>query len=247
MFTNKSIVKFLCAMMKNKNYNKWVFVFLLALFWGCAPSVPIPPPVKDTKNLPQANLEIRSDGLLVEAKTHDTPSIVPVQSRSFNSIEEFVQFAESTLGAETIRKEGKVIAIKGEYLQVGKVVFENSDGTFFSQDDFIAAYLGGLEGSFRIGDRVIRLKAPLNDSTISNFHTPIEICDGSDCVTGETWYKDWVVYKSVGGRTTQSSGGFETHSYLCCEGGGKLVSYEGRRQCRSRIPSKWRYDREFRV
>ena len=246
MLINKSIsiCRFLCVTIKN---CRWVFVSLLALFWACTPSVPIPPPVKDTGSLPQARLEIRSDGLLVKAKSYDSPSIVPVQSRSFNTTEEFVQFAERTLGAEAIRRDGKVIAVKVQYHQVGKVVFENSDGTFFSQDDFIAAYLGGLEGTFRIGDREIRLKASLKDSTISNITTSIDTCDGSDCVRGETWYDDYGFYKSVGGKTIQVSGGYGTHSYLCCEGGGELLTIGGSRQCQGRILGKWKYDSELGV
>jgi len=246
MFTNKNLDRFLCATMKNKNYDKWVFVSLLALFWSCAPSVPIPPPVKDTENLPQARLEIHSDGLLVESKTHDIPSIVPVQSRSFTTIEEFVQFAERNLGAEPIRKEGKVIAVKIQFQQFGEVVFRDSTGVSFSQNDFVAAYLGGSEGTLTVGNQEIHFSADPNDTTTSNFTTSCQNCDERGCVKGETWYDEYFSsYKSLGGKATQVEGGYESYSYRCCKNG-ELVIYEGRPQCRARIPDKWKYDRQVR-
>lgn len=219
---------------------------ICAIYLGLGCGGNIPPQVINTSSMPQARMSIGSSGLIISSRSLDSPSIVPVQSQSFDSWDEFVKFAEATLGAKRIYDDqGRTIAVTGEYTRAGEILFRDPQGNIFKQSDFISTYLGGNEGILRIGDRLINLEYANNDSSIALFNLSEENCNGSDCISGESWLKHIGPYHSVGSITRQTSGGFGTVPYQCCSSSGTLVTINGKKQCQLRKPGAWRYDREL--
>lgn len=215
-------------------------VFLAAAF-ACASS---PPALEDPRSLSPAELQVQTGRLVVSAPASDAPALVPVEARSFRDWSELVAFAEKELGGEPVYgPDGEMVAIQGELIQQGPVVFRDADGSVFADDELVAAYLGGATGRLTVAGEVFDLQRVAPESSVVLL-AKSEDCQGSDCVAGESWVTHRFIYHSVGGKTRQASGGTRALSYPCCNSG-RLVTVDGRRQCRFLNPGAWEYDREL--
>lgn len=224
----------------------WIMLICI-FFWGSGCPDKGPPSVENTEHLPQALIRVDSTGLNISSPSLDSPAFVSVLAKSFSNWEEFFSFAVTTLGATRVYDNiGRTIGVKGEYVRSGEVIFRDPKGNLFEQYDFISAYLGGQKGLLRIGSLEINFYSTNGDSGVIFLNSSEENCDGQDCVSGEIWQTHIWFYHSVGGKTSQTSGGLSTVSSFCCSGGGQLGFFESARKCRSRNPSAWHcyYDAE---
>lgn len=217
-------------------------LFLAAAF-ACGPSLPA---LEDPRSLSPAELQVQSGRLVVSSPASDAPALVPVEARSFRDWSELVAFAERELGGEPVYgPDGEIVAIQGELIQKGPVVFRDAGGSVFADDELVAAYLGGATGRLTVADEVFDLQRVDPESSVVLL-AKSETCtdSGSDCVAGESWVTHRFFYHSVGGKTRQARGGTRTVSYPCCTSG-RLVTVDGRRQCRLLSPGAWEYDPEL--
>ncbi len=179
---------------------------------------------------------IADNGDLRVAAAEGETAIVSVRSRAFEDMSDLFEFAIEEMGGEAVYDEaGKVIRVQGVSIAAGKVRYRDEDtGETFDAVDLAQAYLGGAAGAIEVAGQRLQIKAPLTDirSTTAALTDNSESCVGDDCITGHSWKTNYLVYRSVGSETKQSSGGYSPYTYSCCRGGGSLVSYQGRQQCR---------------
>jgi hypothetical protein len=229
---------------RHSRFRRALCLIPVAAVWACAKP---PPPIEDVLALSPATVEVSSGRLLISSRASDAPAVVPVESRFFDSWSELVAFAERELGAEPVYGPGgDTVAVQGELVQSGEIILRDANGTVFADEEFVPAYLGGATGRLRVGAEQFDLQSVAPDSSVVLFAQSAENCVGSDCIAGESWLTHRVVYHSVGGKTRQTSGGTRTVSYQCCTNG-RLVTVDGRRQCRRLRPGAWEYDPELGI
>jgi hypothetical protein len=186
--------------------------------------------------------EIADNGDFRVAIDPELTGVVDVRSREFASMEELYRFAIEEMGGEPVHDEsGALIGVRGASVVSGDIRFRDEDsGELFRSEDLAQAYLGGVSGEIRVAGEVLRVGVPaIEESEEANVGVVGEAlsssstgCAGEDCISGSSWRTNYVVYRSVGSKTTQSSGGYGTYTYTCCRSGGTLVTYGGARQCR---------------
>lgn len=180
---------------------------------------------------------------------------VPVHAQRFESWDAVYAFAIEELGGHPVfDDEGEIIGVRGVSVAAGDVRFEDDQtGVVFDRRELVPAMLGGSDGVFYVGDEAIALgevaeyappqglttaPSPLLDASDYDCigGDDCEACDGDDCISGHSWYTNYLVYKSVGSRTEQSSGGYASVPYDCCPSG-QLINHEGQLQCR--VVTQW--------
>jgi hypothetical protein len=224
-----------------KAWRQFSSVIPMAAYAACVLKVP---PIEDPRSLPPGRIEVRSGRVVVSSPTSEAPALVQVEARSFTDWNDLVAFAERQLGAKGVYgPDGRVLAIQGDFEQVGEIVYRDADGSVFAEE-FVPAYLGGATGRVRVGEEVLDLQRIDPKGSIVLFARREENCIESDCVSGETWLTHRIIYHSVGGKTRQTSGGTRAVSYQCCSVG-QLATVDGRRLCRRLKPGAWEYDREL--
>lgn len=171
-----------------------------------------------------------------------------VASRSFADWEELAAFARKQLNAEIIRSEsGKVLSIRGTSTVLGRVTYRDVEGGGgFAAKDFVSAFLGGARGILTIGNDELRVADEariVRDGQISQalLTEESEVCDGSDCIAGDSWVTHYPFYHNVGSETEQTSGGYSPHYYSCCPTGTTRVVVDGRTHCRKYQPLRDRF------
>jgi hypothetical protein len=174
----------------------------------------------------------------------EVSGLVDVRSREFASMEELFRFAMEEMGGEPVHdEEGNLVGVRGSSVVSGDVRFRDEDtGEIFESDDLAQAYLGGVSGSIQVAGEVLPVGAPvLMREDIEQEDIGVATaalsgsssgCAGEDCISGHSWRTNYIVYRSVGSETKQSSGGYGTYTYNCCRSGGSLVTSGGRSQCR---------------
>lgn len=178
--------------------------------------------------------------LVIEGGAGNSHRQLSVSPRRFDSWQSLFAFLHRNLGAKLIRDDtGELIGASGSYSRSGKVIFEEG-GEQFDSRDYVASYLGGRSGIVSIGDEQVTLKA---DAAAPDDIQQLRVtdCVGESCIAGETWVthaplSPFTFYHSVGGRTTQLSGGYvERIIYYCSSG--TLVGGQ-RPNSRCRVPDR---------
>jgi hypothetical protein len=188
--------------------------------------------------------------LAVQGPAEGAPLVVDATPKSFEDWDTLFEYAKIHLGATLIRDDdGEVIAATGRYTRTGNVVFEDA-GEEFEQLDYVAAHLGGLSGEIEVAGEWLALTAGASgteDSVLFATDDTEEVCDatGENCVEGHSWVTHRVIYHSVGARTKQTVGGYETVTTYTCTSG-EIVWHEGRRQCRIYNRDAWEFDKELK-
>lgn len=186
--------------------------------------------------------------LIVNGGDLDAPVVVDATPRSFADWDSLFTYAQSELGATLIRDDdGLVVAATGQYAVSGSVVFDDG-GDEFESLDYVASHLGGISGEIEVGGEIHSLHGAPGNGTVSYLAQTASDCssDGDSCIEGHSWLTHAVIYHSVGARTKQTSGGFETVTTWGCSSG-VAVYHEGVRQCRYRNPGAWEWDPEARA
>ncbi len=178
---------------------------------------------------------------------------VPVEARQFEDWDAVYAFAMDELGGQPVFDEdGEILGVVGVSVVAGDVRYrDEATGVQFEGRELVPAMLGGSEGVFYVGGETIPLGDPTGpDQVITTATDPLfdasdfdcvggtdcEACDGGDCISGHSWRTNYWVYKSVGSRTEQSSGGYTSVPYACCPTG-TLVNVDGVQQCR--VVTEW--------
>jgi hypothetical protein len=189
--------------------------------------------------------EVAENGDFRVAIESDMAAVVEVQSHEFASMDELYRFAIDEMGGEPVLDEsGAIVGVHGTSVLSGDVQFRDAEtGELFRADDLAQAFLGGADGSIRVADEVLPIGARLADVgdelglASAALSDSSRGCVGDDCISGHSWKNNYVLYRSVGSETTQSSGGYSSYSYACCRGGGSIVYQSGRAQCR--VVTEW--------
>lgn len=174
--------------------------------------------------------------------------VLKTRSRYFSSLEAFAEYAAEHLGATVVRDEqDEVVRVQGSTFVSGKLVFEDVEtGQVYEDDDLIRGLLGGSQGRFVIGDQTVErssLPEEIGITTSALIPSSAEGCtsNGADCIRGETWQNNYLLYSSVGSKTTQSKGGYSTISYQCCHSG-EMVTINGQQRCRYYPDAVYEFD-----
>jgi hypothetical protein len=220
---------------------KWVRVSMLAsaMLGGaaCTSATSLAP---DDEALDLVTPQIAENGDFRVAVEPEIEAGVDVRSREFASMEELYRFAIEEMGGEPVYDEGgRIAGVRGTSVLSGDVRFRDEEtDEIFRADDLAQAFLGGADGTIRVAGERIEIGAPSVELDVPGVITaPLSDdslgCAGSDCISGHSWKTNYVVYRSVGSETKQSSGGYSTYSYACCSAvGGTPVYVDGRLQCR---------------
>lgn len=177
--------------------------------------------------------------LRVYAPPGETATVM-VQSRVFADMAELYAFALDEMGGEPVYDEaGELIGVHGVSIASGDVRYLDEDtGESFAARDLAQAYLGGAAGTIEVAGETLEVADPEGSlgTTSVALSDDSQGCIGQDCISGHSWKTNYVVYRSVGSETKQTSGGYGTVSYTCCPTG-TLVTYQGVRQCR--VVTEW--------
>lgn len=227
----------------------------LATLVGCSDSDSMTDFERDElSDQPQSEPMITEPGLRLAAPEGETLT-VPVRARRFESWEAVYAYAIDELGGHPVfDDDGEIIGVQGVSVVAGDVRFEDDEtGVGFDGRELVPAMLAGSDGVLHVGDEAVPLggsQAHEPGQTLTVESNPVfdmadydcvggddcEACDGGDCISGHSWHTNYVVYKSVGSRTQQSSGGYVSVPYACCPTG-QLVNHNGQQKCR--IVTDW--------
>ncbi len=177
---------------------------------------------------------IAEDGTFRVAIDAEASAIVNVRSRAFASMDELLRFAVDVMGGEPVYDEaGQLVGARGAGVISGDVRFRDEEtGEIFEADDLAQAFLGGAEGVVSVGGERLeigeaRVAAHQLDAELGVVSAALSGdsvgCVGGDCISGHSWRTNYLVYRSIGSETRQSSGGESPYTYSCCRGGGTLT------------------------
>jgi hypothetical protein len=192
----------------------------------------------------RARLSVSQSVLTIDASKGQRILTVPQRPRHFATMEDFLKFCQTTLGGKAVRKSGKLVAVLGRSVILGKPAsVDPATHAVIEQRDPILAIIGGATRSVVIGAKTYDLRTPTvgnqngarrirHDSVelvaMAPGNTSVQLlamapssvnhCFSSsppNCTNNTSFQLNLAIFAEVGSTTTQTQGGFQQSSHFC--------------------------------